>query len=170
MSNARAIGMSRDKISDITQIVRASFGLEDKLYFPIVPCIEVMAEDDSIDFNFEIVDPKELSYTYAMTNTEENVMYIREDVYKRAADGSARDRFTLCHELGHFFLHRPGTISNARGVIPKYCDPEWQADTFAGELMASRKLIKGLSPKEIAKKCGMSLTAATIQYNVSIKR
>lgn len=101
------------------------------------------------------------------TNTSENVMYIREDVYKRAVKGNPRDRFTLCHEIGHYFLHRPETISNARGEVPRYCDPEWQADAFAGELMAPRNLIKGMTSKEIAEECGMSMTAADIQYKVA---
>lgn len=166
MSNTRAAGMSRDKISTVAQIVRSALGLENELYFPIVPCIEIMAADDNIDFNYELVEPYELKNTYATTNTDENVMYIRNDVYDNAANGSPRDRFTLCHELGHYFLHRPGTISNARGEIPKYCEPEWQANTFAGELMAPRNLIHGMLPEEIAEKCGMSFTAARIQYDV----
>ena len=166
MSNTRAVGMSRDKISDVAQIVRKALGLEKELYFPVVQCIEVMAADDNIDFNYELVEPSELLNTYATTNTDENVMYIRSDVYDKAASGSPRDRFTLCHELGHYFLHRPGTVSNARGEIPKYCEPEWQANTFAGELMAPRNLVKGMLPEEIAEKCGMSYTAASIQYNV----
>lgn len=164
MSNARAVGLSRLKISDVADVVRGAFGLENELYFPVVQCIEVMAADGE-KFNMEIVEPSELKNTYATTNTDEDTMYIRRDVYERAVNGSPRDRFTLCHELGHYFLHRPGTISNARGDIPRYCEPEWQANTFAGEIMAPRSLVKDLQPEEIAEKCGMSYTAALIQYN-----
>lgn len=166
MSNTRAVGMSRDKISKLAQVVRKSLGLENELYFPIVPCIEIMAADENLDFNYELVEPCEFSSTYATTNTDKNVMRIRSDVYERAVHGSPRDRFTLCHELGHYFLHRPGTISNARGEIPKYCEPEWQANTFAGELMAPRGLVRGMTIEEIAEKCGMSFTAASIQHKV----
>ena len=169
MANTRAVGLSRNKISDITQLVRSLFGLEEILYFPVIQCIEVMAADDSVDFNYELVEPSEFSNTYATTNTEENVMYIRSDVYDRAKEGSPRDRFTLCHELGHYFLHRPGTIGNARGEIPKYCEPEWQANTFAGELLAPRNLVGGMTPEEISEKCGMSYTAASIQYKYANK-
>lgn len=164
MSNARAVGLSRIKISNLTEIVRDAFGLRDELYFPVVQCYEIMAADGE-KFNMEIVEPYELENTYATTNTDEDTIYIRKDVYERAAEGCPRDRFTLCHELGHYFLHRPGTISNARGEIPRYCQPEWQANTFAGELMAPRWLVKDLQPEEIAEQCGMSYTAALIQYN-----
>lgn len=33
MSNARAVGLSRLKISDVTDIVRGAFGLENELLF-----------------------------------------------------------------------------------------------------------------------------------------
>ena len=92
-------------------------------------------------------------------------MTIREDVYDRAVDGNARDRFTLCHELGHFLLHTPERVSFARGEVPTYMDPEWQANVFAGELMAPYELVKNMSACEIAEKCGMSLAAAQVQYN-----
>ena len=167
MPNTRAVAMSRNKIAEIAQIVRSVVELDDTLYFPVVHFIEIMAAEDSIDFNYELVEVNELAGTYATTNTSENVMYIREDVYKRAVKGNPRDRFTLCHEIGHYFLHRPETISNARGEVPRYCDPEWQADAFAGELMAPRNLIKGMTSKEIAEECGMSMTAADIQYKLA---
>ena len=167
MPNTRAVAMSRNKIAEIAQIVRSAVELDDTLYFPVVHFIEIMAAEDSIDFNYELVEVNELAGTYATTNTSENVMYIREDVYKRAVKGNPRDRFTLCHEIGHYFLHRPETISNARGEVPRYCDPEWQADAFAGELMAPRNLIKGMTSNEIAEECGMSMTAADIQYKVA---
>ena len=92
-------------------------------------------------------------------------MRIRSDVYEGAVKGRPRDRFTLCHELGHYILHQPEFMSYARGDIPRYRQPEWQANTFAGELMAPYDLVKDMSIEEIMKKCGMSRQAATIQYN-----
>ena len=101
---------------------------------------------------------------YGNTNTGTNVMKIRRDVYERAIKGVPRDRFTLCHELGHYLLHQPEFISYARGDVPRYRDPEWQANTFAGELMAPYGLVKNFSIEDIMGKCGMSRQAATIQY------
>jgi Zn-dependent peptidase ImmA (M78 family) len=93
-------------------------------------------------------------------------MKIREDVYEGAVKGNPRDRFTLCHELGHYLLHQPQQISFARGAVPKYCDPEWQANTFAGELMAPSNLIQNMTVDEIAEQCGISKTAASIQLKM----
>ncbi|MGN0405350.1 MAG: ImmA/IrrE family metallo-endopeptidase [Bariatricus sp.] len=163
--NIAATGMSRKTIREIAGIVRKSCGCDDKPYFPIAQFIEfVLGNPDNPEFNYEIVDPNEMEDMYGNTNTGTNTMRIRSDVYERAVKGVPRDRFTLCHELGHYLLHRPEMMSYARGEVPRYCNPEWQANTFAGELMAPYNLTKNMSVDEIMKRCGMSRQAATIQY------
>lgn len=162
--NVSAIAMSRAKIRMLTTELRKICGMQDTLYFPIVEFIEWVLGDPENDFDYEIVPKEEMGDTYGTTNTARNVMRIREDVYERAIAGNPRDRFTLCHELGHFLLHQPQYISYARGDIPMYCQPEWQANTFAAELMAPYELVNGLTAEEIADKCGMSKMAAQIQF------
>jgi Zn-dependent peptidase ImmA (M78 family) len=52
--------------------------------------------------------------------------------------GNSRDRFTACHEFGHFLMHRTITMARTREDTDKiFCDAEWQADTFAGTLLMS---------------------------------
>lgn len=162
--NIRAIPLSRAKIRELTTELRKSCGLQDELYFPIVEFIEWILGDPDNDFDYEIVPEIEMKDMYGTTNTESKVMRIREDVYEGAVQGNPRDRFTLCHELGHYFIHQPGLVSFARGDIPVYCQPEWQANTFAAELMAPYNLVKDMTADGIAKKCGMSKAAANIQY------
>ena len=161
-----AEALSREKIREFARYVREISGLKETLYFPIVQFIEwLLGNPDHLDFNYEIVEPQDMQDMYGATNTETNVMKIRRDVYEGAIKGNPRDRFTLCHELGHYLLHRPELMSYARGSVPRFRDPEWQANTFAGELMAPYDLVKNMSVKEISEKCGMSRQAATIQYN-----
>lgn len=78
-----------------------------------------------------------------------------------------RDRFTIAHEIGHFILHKPGMIELARTQtvqdIPIYKKPEWQANTFAGELLAPPQVIRGLSLEEVSSSCGVSLQVSEIQ-------
>lgn len=156
--------MSRKAIRRLTRELREIIGLEKEPYFPIVKFIEwVMAHPES-NFNFEVVPESHMQDTYGLTNTVSNAMLIREDVYIGAANGNPRDRFTLCHELGHYLLHQPERCSYARGEIPAYRKPEWQANTFAGELMAPYDLVAGMSIEEIMEACGMSREAATIQW------
>ena len=161
-----AVELSRKKIRELTKHVRKISGYDKNTYFPIVEFIElVLGDPDNPNFNYEIVEPWEMEDMYGNTNTGTNVMKIRRDVYERAVKGIPRDRFTLCHELGHYLLHQPQFMSYARGEIPRYRQPEWQANTFAGELMAPYELVKNMTVEEIMENCGMSRQAATIQYN-----
>ncbi len=163
--NVAAEPLSRVKIRKMARKLRELVGCENYLNFPILEFIEwIMANPDG-GIDLEYVDPEEMQDTYGTTNTGCNKMCIRSDVYEGAIKGDCRERFTLCHEIGHYFLHQPNSISFARGNIPVYRDPEWQANTFAGELMAPYDLVKDMKIEEIMEKCGMSRKAATIQYN-----
>ena len=99
------------------------------------------------------------------TIPSENRIRIREDVYERACNGYGRDRLTMAHELGHLLLHRVETITLARedGDISPYKDPEWQANAFAGELLAPYEYIKDMSVIDIARYYGITEKAASIQ-------
>lgn len=167
--NTSAIALSRDKIRGFTRSIREACKWEDKTYFPIVQFIEWCLPEIDPEFEFIVAPASEMGDNYGLTNTAKHEIRIREDVYEAACAGNPRHRFTMCHELGHYLLHQPELISLARGAVPKYCEPEWQANTFAGELMAPYDLIQGMSVEEIAVKCGMSDQAARIQYNVCNK-
>lgn len=143
--------------------IRSVSGLEETTYFPIVPFIELILPKMGIDY--EYVPAAEMGDAYGVTYTGRGIIQIREDVYEGAIKGNPRDRFTLCHELGHCLMHSPNRVSFARGDVPTYMDPEWQANAFAGELMAPYDLVKNMTALEIADKCGMSVTAAQVQYN-----
>ncbi len=158
---------SRKIIRKITENVREQLGMKNMYHFPIVQVIELLAADENEDFDFEIIDNKRMSDIYGKTNTVNNKMEIREDVYDGAVSGNPRDRFTLCHELGHWLLHQPEDVSFARGKIPKYCDPEWQANTFAAELLVPNYLTKNMNVKEITVICGVSFRCAEIQKSCS---
>ena len=138
----------------------------DKPYFPIVEFIEWILGNAENDFDYEIVSSNEMQDMYGNMNTGSNIMRIREDVYEGAVKGNPRDRFTLCHELGHYLLHQPERVSYARGDIPVYQNPEWQANTFAKLVMAPYNIIKDMTVEEIMKNCGMSNQAASIQYDM----
>jgi hypothetical protein len=43
-----------------------------------------------------------------------NSLALREDVYEGAWGGNGRDRFTACHEFGHFLMHRTVTMARTR--------------------------------------------------------
>ena len=69
------------------------------------------------------------------------VIYIKESVMEQACRRSfRRGAFTLIHELAHYLLHfLQDNVKLAKVAddifLPPYCDPEWQADTFASEFL-----------------------------------
>lgn len=163
--NICAQALSRNKIRQLTYQLRKLIGTENTPYFPIPQFIEYILVGEEY-FSLLILSEDEMKDTYGRTNTANNQMVIREDVYNGAVKGIPRHRFTLCHELGHYLLHQPSTISFARGEIPIYCQPEWQANTFAAELLAPYHLIKDMSVDQIAEQCGMSQQEAFIQHKI----
>lgn len=168
MSNIVALPMSRKNIRDLVKVVREAMNIQSQLYFPIVEFLEYCQE--LIGYNMIILPDSELPEAYAITCIEEQELKIRESVYIGAIEKNPRDRFTLCHELGHILLHSKKRISkislaraNENVKIPSYINPEWQANTFAGELLAPAYLIKGYTVEEIAHECKISKQAAAIQ-------
>ena len=123
---------------------------------------------DKIDesFNFIVCTEDEMKSNYGTTYLNENAICIREDVYYRAYEGNSRDLFTIAHELGHLFLHSNQNVKLARSSseVKIYEDPEWQANTFAAELLMPAKLItKEDSPFSLMKRFGVSYKAAEIR-------
>lgn len=159
--------MSRKNIREIAGIIRDASGLSEERYFPVVEFLELVLPQIDEQFTLEIEPIYKMGNQYGLTIPMEHRIILREDVYENAVNGIHRDRFTVAHEIGHYFLHQPDRVAFAReskkGDIPAYLDPEWQANTFAGELLAPPHLIRGLSIPEIMQYCGVSFTVGKIQ-------
>lgn len=144
-------------------------GVENELYFPIVEFIEFLLPQIIPSFQFIIETKATMGNCHGLTYPENYTIKIREDVYLRAVDGVGRDRLTLAHELFHLIQHSNSNISFARigdnSKIVTYCDPEWQADAFGGELLVPKHLIGNMTINEIASLCDVSYAAARIQKN-----
>lgn len=156
--------MRLDEIRVKARAVRRAFGYDVDGYIDIVKVLESM-QDKGIDV--EIMPKYTMGNKHGQTFPMKNLIQIREDVYNHACDGCARDRMTIAHEIGHLILHSTDDISLARvpdGVsIPVYCDSEWQANAFAGELLAPHEHLKTLTVGQICEKYAVSASAAEIQ-------
>ena len=131
--NVAAEALSRSKIRKLVREFRKAIGCEKMEYFPIVQFIEWILANPESGMDFEIVDPGEMQDTYGTTNTEKNVMRIRSDVYEGAVKGRPRDRFTLCHELGHYILHM--MLWSMRWRADRSPKPERQRSIFTWKVM-----------------------------------
>lgn len=155
--------MSGNAIEKLVEDFRGMFELSNVREFPVIKFLEWCLP--SIGIETEIVEDWELSDAYAITDTAKGIIRIRNEVYEGAINGNRRDRFTICHEIGHAVLHTPDRVEFARGDVPPYRDSEWQANRFAAALLAPRNMAMGMTSQQIADTFGMSLEAATIRYN-----
>ena len=168
----KADAISRDEIRKYVRLLKKNVGLEYELYFPILSFVENILPILIPDCQFEVVPEAEMGNKHGETYPSKNLIRIREDIYLRAAAGEGRDRLTVAHEVGHLFLHEDDSIALCRlepgDKLKPYEDPEWQADAFGGELLASSYLIEGMNSREVEKMCGVSAAAAKVQLK-SIK-
>lgn len=169
MNCYKASAVSRNQIREYVFYVKKKVGLEKELYFPILPFVENALPMLIPGYQFEVVPPIEMGNKHGETYPSKNLIRIREDVYLRAARGKGRDRLTIAHEVGHLFLHEDDAIALCRLApnerLKPFEDPEWQADAFGGELLAPSYLIRSLSEDEVARMCGVSMSAAHVQLN-----
>ena len=135
-------------------------------YLDVAMALELKIPEIFPGFRYEIVCPCEMPDREAEMNPIEFCIRIQEPVYIKALADDGHSRFTLAHELGHFFLHRAQTLAFGRkaenGNIPTYMNSEWQADVFARNLLAPFSLTRGLSACEIEVMFGVSRSVANI--------
>lgn len=166
MEYYRAAPRSRREIRRAAYGIRKSLGLENSLYIDVIRLLEnfIPVYVDT-SFKFLIATMSELGDAHGLTIPAENKILIREDVYNGACQGSGRDRFTIAHEFGHYFLHHDFGLARVRDheEVKTYCKPEWQADAFAGEFLMPAHLVHNMTAEEIAARCGVSLKAALCQ-------
>ena len=159
-------GRSTQKILKEAEQLRKSLIWSERKYFPIVSFLEVLAEENIL--NFEVCEDSEVANRgEAFYDPVEKKIIIPDSVYEAAYSGQGRARFTITHELGHFFLEHSVVFGRNDDVVWKpYIDSEWQANTFAGFFLAPPSLISLKSTAEqIAVDFGLSFEAAIIALN-----
>lgn len=152
---------SKVNIAENAGVLRKFLRLENKPYFPVVEVYEAL---DLLyeGARFEVLEMHEMGGDHGRTYPDRNLIFIREDVYERACAGEGRDRFTMCHELGHLMMHRGVALSRIDPENPPkiYRNSEWQADTFASCLMMPADLIANYSTHTATLEFGVSHEAA----------
>jgi len=158
--------MSTEAIRMFADKVRSAFVEKGTVQFPIMDVIEFRLGMVFDGFFIDIRDKESMGEDEGRVIGGTKGVALREDIYEGAWNGNGRDRFTACHELGHFLMHRTITMARTREDTDKiFCDAEWQADTFAGTLLMSPRHLGGFSdPDSAAGACGMTGAAAKVMW------
>lgn len=159
--------LSTRAIRNYADSVRDAFVPQHHIQFPIIFVLEWGMLQVQPTFVFDVQDQDQMGDDEGRVPVGGNELILREDVYKRACAGAGRDRFTACHEFGHYLMHRKIKLARARGDGDKvYCDAEWQADAFAGTLLMSPRHAPSFSnAEEMAVACGASSSAARYMWS-----
>lgn len=169
------VPMSRAALLHFTRMIRRKLGIS-----PTEPFVDIMRILEHVlpqlfpDFTLEILPREDMGQDHGLTYPNRHHIILREDVYEGACMGSGRDRFTVAHEIGHLLLHEGVDSRYARKdpavVRPKYLDPEWQCNAFAGYFLMSPDAIQGMSASDVANACGVSHIAASVQLDILAKK
>ena len=156
--------LSKAKIETLASNVRAFFAYADKHYFPIVEVIEFGLPKLTPNYVFDILGRDIMGGDEGRVLPGQNTLILRDDVYEAACRGEGRGRFTAAHELGHYIMHHEIAFARAGSDDdPIYCDAEWQADSFAGNLMIPRNLAEQFrNPSDASIAFGTSEHAAKV--------
>jgi transcriptional regulator with XRE-family HTH domain len=158
--------ISTQNLRKFAEKVRSVFAEDDLIEFPIMDVLEFRLGTVFEGFYIDIRERESMGEDEGRVIGGTKGLALREDVYEGAWGGNGRDRFTACHEFGHFLMHRTITMARTREDTDKiFCDAEWQADTFAGTLLMSpRHLGKFSDPDDAGRQCGMTGAAAKVMW------
>lgn len=172
-STLMAPPLSRHEIERFADHVRHHLGLDECLYVPIIHVVEHILPQIDDTFQMIIQDERDMYGEYANYCPDENALNIRQDVYIAACNDDPRHRFTIAHELGHYFIHDDVTSfsrCSSQKSVPTYRDPEWQANVFGSAFLMPKSLIRGMTAFEVAKACKTSLQSAEIALKYIAKK
>jgi transcriptional regulator with XRE-family HTH domain len=163
--------LSAAVIREFAERVRSVFVEDDQVGFPIIRVLESQLDRAFPNFHLDVVEREIMGEDEGRVMAGLGTLALREDVYIAACRGNGRARFTACHEFAHFLLHREVVMARSwNDGMEIYRDSEWQADTYAGALMMSKRhLSKFANSLEAARLCGMSSAAAQHQWSIYAK-
>jgi Zn-dependent peptidase ImmA (M78 family) len=166
-----ANAISRKNLRELAESIRKTIGFENKPHFPIVEFMEWAMPDLFPGFRLEVVDDAELWGKEGETRPHENLIILPNTVYNEAVEGRGRARFSVAHEVSHYILIDEGSIALARTniAIPKYQQPEWQANALASEILIVPRLSVGMTAETIADVFGVSFQAAEIHLKTKAR-
>lgn len=170
------------QIRELTGTIRTSFGIDPEHPFPVLWFLETAMPQYLKGFDWEVDEtlPRRMEACAFPDGCRENpggpYIKVRPEVYDAACAEDGRARLTLLHECGHVLLHRqvaahPRKEFDAAKELRPYENSEWQANTFAAELLMPPQSFRAATAlPEFCRRMGVSYTAARTQGRKLILR
>ena len=177
MSKTYASPLKRVEIREYTNKLRSFLGYDSKDFISapkLFDRLSIMFSEIELNFDYRVLPDNDKIFVdkeEAYTDLSTGIIYIKESVMEESCRRLyRRGSFTLIHELGHYFLHYLQSDVKLFRVpddacVPAYCDPEWQADTFASEFMMTFSECINMTSEEIRKQYRVSRKASEVRYN-----
>ncbi|MBZ3693395.1 ImmA/IrrE family metallo-endopeptidase [Phyllobacterium calauticae] len=135
---------SWDNIGAMCDRLRVQFSLAEEPNFPVMQFLEKVLYEKMEMVELRIRSKEEMGAYEGYTDPEGKFIALRQDVYENAWEENGRDRFTVAHELGHYFLHTGMPMARASDDRREkaFILSEPQANQFAAELLMPRCFIE----------------------------
>jgi hypothetical protein len=104
--------ISTQNLRKFAEKVRSVFAEDDLIEFPIMDVLEFRLGTVFEGFYIDISEKESVGEDEGRVIGGTKGLALREDVYEGA--WGDRDRFTACHEFGHFLMHRTITMARTR--------------------------------------------------------
>ena len=134
--------INRPTIRKIASNMRSICGLN-KPYINMEELIDFILPRVWPDFYYTVEEVEDMGENLGLASPEKASFALRRDVWDAMRRGCPTHRFIVMHELGHLILHKPSRITYPKRLVrvSPVNDPEWQADTFAAELLANHSFV-----------------------------
>jgi len=153
------------QIKKVADELRKSYNVPSDTFFPIYDYIMALCDADYLEY--QILDDDNKFFAegeYAKYCGVDNTIYVKDSVDAEVTEQSVigyRSNFTLAHELFHFIQVQvlKFNFENVDEKPQAFCDPEWQANEFAGQLLVPEKYLN-LEEEEIMNRFHVSQECA----------
>jgi len=140
-----------------------------KILAPDMHCVLEKLQQKIVKFNFRPALASEMGLDEAWMDDDSHTLTVRECVLENAKAGMGRARFTIAHELGHYFLgHKGRRRRNPNKEVYAGAQEriqEDEADQFASNFLVPTELALDCNgPEDISQRFQISIAAAEISF------
>jgi hypothetical protein len=165
---ANMSNLTAETIEAQANFVRQKLNIESVPAFDMYCALEKL-QQMAKSFSFRRALEDELGDNEATMDDETGTLVAQENILDDIKAGGNRARFTIAHELGHFFLRHQGlrrrNPNKGAYVGDKERAEESEANIFASYLLVPTKLAwDARDPEEISNRFQVSLRAAEIAF------